>query len=82
MNSAAMPMRGFRDQLARRLTQAPYRQRLRYNFNGSEALRNRWFILAVLFVVRLTMAFSFKASPRLRRCSAANSALDLPMWES
>src|SRR5712664_994149 len=28
---------------------------------GGEALRNRWFILAVLFVVRLTMAFQFQS---------------------
>jgi MFS family permease len=28
---------------------------------GSEALRNRWFVLAVLFVVRLTMAFQFQS---------------------
>ncbi len=28
---------------------------------GREALRNRWFILAVLFVVRLTMAFQFQS---------------------
>ena len=28
---------------------------------GSEALRNRWGILAVLFVVRLTMAFQFQS---------------------
>src|ERR1700730_17957323 len=28
---------------------------------GGEALRNRWFVLAVLFVVRLTMAFQFQS---------------------
>jgi len=28
---------------------------------GVEALRNRWVILAVLFVVRLTMAFQFQS---------------------
>ncbi len=28
---------------------------------GAAALRNRWFILAVLFVVRLTMAFQFQS---------------------
>jgi hypothetical protein len=28
---------------------------------GGEALRNRWVILAVLFVVRLTMAFQFQS---------------------
>src|SRR4249920_2267686 len=28
---------------------------------GSKALRNRWSILAVLFVVRLTMAFQFQS---------------------
>jgi MFS family permease len=32
------------------------------NFHlGDEALRNRWVILAVLFVVRLTMAFQFQS---------------------
>ena len=30
-------------------------------FGGSEALRNRWGILAVLFAVRLTMAFQFQS---------------------
>jgi MFS family permease len=30
-------------------------------FMGAAALRNRWFILAVLFVVRLTMAFQFQS---------------------
>jgi MFS family permease len=34
---------------------------LRANFNGGEALRDRWMILAVLFVVRLTMAFQFQS---------------------
>src|ERR1700726_1334985 len=28
---------------------------------GVRALRNRWFVLAVLFVVRLTMAFQFQS---------------------
>src|ERR1039458_8300476 len=28
---------------------------------GAEALRNRWVILAVLFVVRLTMGFQFQS---------------------
>jgi MFS family permease len=31
------------------------------DFNGSEALRNRWAILAVLFLVRLTMGFQFQS---------------------
>ena len=38
---------------------------LRYSLSGDfpedEALRNRWFVLAVLFVVRLTMAFQFQS---------------------
>jgi MFS family permease len=34
---------------------------LRGNFNGSESLQNRWAILAVLFVVRATMAFQFQS---------------------
>ncbi|SDR93436.1 MFS transporter [Bradyrhizobium canariense] len=35
--------------------------RLRSNLWGSEALRNRWGILAVLFLVRLTMGFQFQS---------------------
>ncbi len=31
------------------------------NLHGSEALRNRWGILAVLFAVRATMAFQFQS---------------------
>jgi MFS family permease len=31
------------------------------NFQGGEALRNRWGILAVLFAVRLTMGFQFQS---------------------
>jgi MFS family permease len=34
---------------------------LHANFDGAEALRNRWVILAVLFVVRLTIAFQFQS---------------------
>jgi predicted MFS family arabinose efflux permease len=34
---------------------------LRVDFHGGEALRNRWVILAVLFVVRLTMGFQFQS---------------------
>jgi MFS family permease len=34
---------------------------VRGDFIGGEALRNRWFVLAVLFVVRLTMAFQFQS---------------------
>jgi MFS family permease len=34
---------------------------LRGHVLGSEALRNRWFILAVLFTVRLTMGFQFQS---------------------
>ncbi len=45
----------------RQLTAASPRLRLRGHFIGSEALRNRWFILAVLFTVRLTMAFQFQS---------------------
>ena len=44
-----------------RLTAASPRLRLRGHFIGSEALRNRWFILAVLFTVRLTMGFQFQS---------------------
>jgi MFS family permease len=44
-----------------RLTAASQRIRLHANFKRGEALRNRWFILAVLFVVRLTMAFQFQS---------------------
>ena len=47
--------------VARRLTDASDRLRLRGNLAGDEALRNRWFILAVLFVVRATMAFQFQS---------------------
>jgi MFS family permease len=34
---------------------------VRGNFHGGEVLRNRWGILAVLFTVRLTMAFQFQS---------------------
>jgi MFS family permease len=34
---------------------------LRGKFHGSEALRNRWVILAVLFVVRLSLGFQFQS---------------------
>jgi MFS family permease len=34
---------------------------VRRNFHGERVLRNRWGILAVLFVVRLTMAFQFQS---------------------
>jgi MFS family permease len=44
-----------------RLTAASPRLRLRGHFIRSEALRNRWFILAVLFTVRLTMGFQFQS---------------------
>jgi MFS family permease len=43
------------------LTGASQRLRLRADFRGSEALRNRWVILAVLFTVRLAMAFQFQS---------------------
>ncbi len=46
---------------ARRLTGASHRLRLPGNLARGEALRNRWFILAVLFVVRATMAFQFQS---------------------
>src|SRR6202051_3029780 len=60
-----MPMHGRYDRtwlrLGSRLTAASQRIRLDSNFKRGEALRNRWFILAVLFVVRLTMAFQFQS---------------------
>jgi MFS family permease len=43
------------------LTAAPYSLRLYGNSGGTEALHNRWTILAVLFTVRLTMAFQFQS---------------------
>src|SRR5712675_521398 len=55
-----MPMCGLVEP-APRLTGASQRLKLRANCNGSEVLRNRWVILAVLFAVRLTMAFQFQS---------------------
>jgi len=54
-----MPMRGFA--VERRLTGASPHLRLRRRIYGGEALRNRWTILAVLFTVRLAMAFQFQS---------------------
>src|SRR5271169_4398989 len=34
---------------------------LRLTGGGRDALRNRWFVLAILFAVRLTMAFQFQS---------------------
>src|SRR5712692_9751257 len=42
---------------------------------GVEALRNRWIIRAVRFVVRLAMAFQFQSGRRGRTLLAASSAL-------
>src|ERR1700720_3484812 len=60
-----MPMHGRYDRtwfrLGSRLTAASPRIRVGSNFKRGEALRNRWFILAALFVVRLTMAFQFQS---------------------
>jgi len=63
---AALPMYGLRG-LAAQLTDPSRRLKLRQ-------LRNRWVILAVLFVVRLTMAFQFQ-SVAAHRYWAASSAL-------
>ena len=43
------------------MTGASRRLTLAADFTGAGVLRNRWFILAVLFAVRLTMAFQFQS---------------------
>jgi MFS family permease len=53
-------MRGFRPYSRAVDTQMKPFQRAR-SPHWSEALRNRWWVLAVLFVVRLTMAFQFQS---------------------
>jgi MFS family permease len=50
----------FENGSARRLTAAPRHFSLQGN-RRCEALRNRWFVLTVLFAVRLTMAFQFQS---------------------
>src|SRR5713226_7051154 len=57
-----MPMRGLGNRTSPAIDRriAPSQVARQFSF-GSEALSNRWFILAVLFVVRLTMAFQFQS---------------------
>jgi MFS family permease len=62
VNPAAMPMHGRYDRTCSAIdSRIAAHQVARQLQEGGEALRNRWFILAVLFVVRLTMAFQFQS---------------------
>jgi hypothetical protein len=47
--------------------------------HGSEALRNRWTILAVLFAVRATMAFQFQSIAAVAPLLSSESASALPI---
>jgi MFS family permease len=59
VNLAAMPMRALHRSRAQ-LTAVPPRLRLS-TIPGEVKLRSRWLILAVLFTVRLSMAFQFQS---------------------
>jgi hypothetical protein len=60
--------------LAAQLTGPSSRLKLRQLRSGMRRLRNLW-VIAVLFVVRLTWLSSFKALPRSHRYWVASSAL-------
>jgi MFS family permease len=47
--------------MARRFDRPTTRPQIARQFQGKKALRNRWGILAVLFVVRLSMSFQFQS---------------------
>jgi hypothetical protein len=63
---ATLPMYGLRG-VAAQLTGPSRRLKLRQLRSGVRRLRNRWVILAVLFEVRLTMAFQFQSVAAVAR---------------
>src|ERR1700682_6468864 len=58
---AAMPICRLRDRICSAIDRRIAPSQVAPTSMGVKALRNRWIILAVLFVVRLTMAFQFQS---------------------
>src|SRR6202045_3748803 len=56
-----MPICGLRDRICSAIDSRIAPSQVAPTSIGGEALSNRWIILAVLFVVRLTMAFQFQS---------------------
>src|ERR1700719_1805822 len=56
-----MPICGLRDRICSAIDSRIAPSQVAPTSIGGEALSNRWIILAVLFVIRLTMAFQFQS---------------------